>query len=92
MDSQTRTTRSAAEVTKTKTFRSKALGTMKPTRAEDVSNIEAVISLISNSFPLDPYLWAGTMIFFQFYQNVLCKTVLLHSLIAFLEVGKGRAG
>ena len=75
MDSQTRTTRSVAEVSKTKAFHSKTLEsrgflTME-TRSEDVSNIEAAKSLISNWLPLDPYLWAGTMMFFQLYRELV---------------------
>ena len=41
------------------------------------SRCPAGISLIArNWLSLDPSLWAGTMIFFQLYQNFLCKTYL----------------
>ena len=82
MYSQTRRTLSVAEVTKTKSFCSKTLGTMEQT--ERVSNIEGG-SLISNLLPLDPYVLAGSFSF-NFIKNP-CKTVLLHSFIAFLRVG-----
>ena len=62
-------TRSVEEVTKAKTFHSKTHRTMELTRSEDVLNIEAGVSLISNLLPLDPYLWAGTMIFFRLCQK-----------------------
>ena len=78
MDSQTRVTRSVAEVTKTKTFRSKTLESRQfcnhgTDSVRDVSNIDAGISLISKWLSLDPYLLAGTMIFIQLYKK---KSVL----------------
>ena len=72
-----RTTRSVAEVTKTKTFRPKTL-----CNHGAVSNIEAGISLISNWLPLVPYSWAGTIFSFNFIKNSYVRLFIeqFHSL------------
>ena len=93
MDSQTRTTRSVGEVTKTKTFRSKTLEsrrfvTMEPTRSEDVSNIEAGISPISNWLPLDPYLLSWNHDFHSTLSKISLYDFFIEQFDSLLPLGR----